>query len=445
MQSKLTYSRLTKTVAVIAVVMAMSACAQTVPVEQGTYTPQAKALDLGRVAFPGGKTMDFTVGIGSGAFHAKGDPANVFYTVTDRGPNIPCDETQKVVNVADLSLCGGDKAGKVFPIPSFVPTIYKIALNADHTFTVLETVTLKGTVGQPISGLSNPIQVSNTEKAFNADGLQMAFDAGGLDVEALVKLSDGTFWISEEYGPSVAHIAADGRILERWVPSGLEGDLKAAAYPVKGKLPSILKWRKLNRGVESLAISPDEKFLYFAMQSPLAHPNNDAYKTSDAVRLLKIAIATGDVVGEYVYPLDDPKSFVSDNAKKARKQNDVKISEMAALGNDRLLVLERISKTTKFYAVDLKSGKNFANTRWDADVTSPSVELMGVKGMMDKGVAPLTKKLVLDTDSIKGMPEKIEGIGVIDANTLMLINDSDFGIAGDSTVVVVTKVAAKMY
>lgn len=429
----------------VAVAMVASACAQTANLDQGNYSPKPMALSLGKVDFKDGHPLDLTIGIGSGATHFAGDPANVFYTVTDRGPNVKCDETQKTVGVADTALCMGDKKGKVFPTPAFSPTIFKIALNPDHSFTVLETINLKNTVGQPLSGLSNPLTVSNTEKAFSPEGRLIAFDAGGLDVEALAKMSDGTFWISEEYAPSLAHVAADGRVIERWVPAGLEDDLKDAGYPIKGSLPGIVKWRPLNRGIESIAVSPDQKSLYFAMQSPLANPDTKAYKASDALRIFKMDIASAEVVGEWVYPLDDPKSFKTDNAKKARKQNDVKVSEMAAIGQDRLLVLERISKTTKFYAVDLSSGSNIANTRWDAEIVSPSLEQTGVKGLSEKGVKALTKTLALNSDDREGMPEKIEGIGVVDAHTLMLINDNDFGILGDPTTVVVTHLEQPLF
>jgi len=430
---------------VLIAAIAMSACAQTSTLEQGVYTAQKHALDLGAVAFHGQKTMDFTVGIGSGAFHYKGDPDNVFYTVTDRGPNIKCSDVKKLLGADNAGLCGTDKKGKVFPMPGFAPSIYKIALNRDRSFTVLETVTLKNTIGQPISGVVNPLVTSNTENGYANMGEKLAFDSEGLDVESVVRLSDGTFWISDEYGPSIAHIAADGRILKRLVPTGLEKDLADARYPVMAKLPGILKWRKLNRGIESIAVSDDEKSLYFAMQSPLAYPDAKAYKTSNAVRLFKMDIASLEVVGEYIYPLDDPKSFAVDNAKKARKQSNVKISEMTALKGDRLLVLERISKTTKFYVVDLAKGRNIAGSKWDAEVVSPSLEQLKVEGMAKKGVPALAKTLVMNTDNRGGMPKKIEGIGLVDANTMMLINDNDFGIEGDGTAVVVVKLSTPLF
>lgn len=431
---------------VIAVALSLGACAQnTANLEQGFYFAEKQALELGAVGFHGGKTMDFSVGIGSGAFHYAGDPDNVFYTVTDRGPNIKCGDVKKLLGDANASLCGADKKGKVFPMPRFAPTIYKIALNKDRSFTVLETVTLKNTVGQPISGVVNPLTTSNTENGYANMGDKLAFDSEGLDVEAVVKLSDGTYWISDEYGPSIAHIAADGRVIERLVPQGLKGDLASARYPVKASLPGILKWRKLNRGIESIAVSKDEKSLFFAMQSPLAYPDAKAYKASNAVRLFKMDIASGDVVGEYIYPMDDPKSFDVDNATKVRKQSDVKISEMTALDGDRLLVLERISKTTKFYVVDLATGRNIAGSKWDAEVVSPSLEQLKVEGMAKKGVPALAKTLVLNTDNRGGMPKKIEGIGLVNAHTMMLINDNDFGIDGADTAVVVVKLSQPLF
>ncbi len=188
--------------------------------------------------------------------------------------------------------------------------------------------------------------------------------------------------------------------------------------------------RHLNRGIESIAVSPDEKFLYFAMQSPLDNPDSGAYKKATINRLFKFDLAKEAVIGEYAYPLDDPTTFAKDNAKKARKQTDVKVSEMAAVGPDQLLVLERISKTTKFYRVNL-TGATPVPARFDDPATSPSLEQ--VKDLAVAGVVPLKKTLVLDSDDLPGLPEKVEGMAIIDAHTMVLTNDNDFGIAGDNS------------
>lgn len=72
-------------------------------------------------------------------------------------------------------------------------------------------------------------------------------------------MADGGFRVSEENGPSPLHVAADGRILRRVVPQGTEDDFKGAHYPVDGGLPAVLAKRFLNRGLESLAITPDNR------------------------------------------------------------------------------------------------------------------------------------------------------------------------------------------
>ena len=48
----------------------------------------------------------------------------------------------------------------------------------------------------------------------DGEGHRLAPDPGGVDPEALVRLADGTFWVGEEYGPSLLRVAADGRILD---------------------------------------------------------------------------------------------------------------------------------------------------------------------------------------------------------------------------------------
>ena len=112
-----------------------------------------------------------------------------------------------------------------------------------------------------------------------------------------MRLSDGTFWIGEENAPSIAHFSADGRMIERHVPAGTEGEFAGAPYEIKGSLPAIIAKRQGNRGIEGLAISPDERFLYFIMQNPLANPDTAAYQQARNTRLFKLERATMKVRG----------------------------------------------------------------------------------------------------------------------------------------------------
>ena len=391
-------------------------------------------LKLGQVTFKSGKTLDLTVGIGSALFHMPGDPADEFYAVTDRGPNIDCSAAEKITGMTLADACAGDEKAKLFPRPDFVPSIVKVKLNGDGTFATTDWIPLKDAAGKPISGLSNPLKAAKTEAAYDKDGKQLPFDPNGLDTEGLVRLKDGTFWIGEEYGPSLVHVAADGKIIERLVPQGLEGDLAGATYPVTGALPSILMKRQLNRGIEGIAIAPDESALYAIVQNPLANPNADAYKNAVATRILKLDLASRQVVGEYVYTLDPFDTFKND--PKADKQSEVRISELTAVGVDKLIVLERIAKTTKLHAIDLAAATNILGTDWDKVATSPSLEQLAVGDLAGKGITPVTKKLWLDSADHPDLPEKVEGVAILDGNQLVLINDDDFGIEGAKTRIV---------
>ncbi len=61
--------------------------------------------------------------------------------------------------------------------------------------------------------------------------------------------------------------------------------------------PPISAKRQSNRGIESLAISPDERFLYVMMQSPLANPDTAAFRKARNTRLLKIERTSMQIVG----------------------------------------------------------------------------------------------------------------------------------------------------
>ncbi len=363
------------------------------------------------------KFLKFDIGIGSGAYHYKDDASNVFYTITDRGPNIKCKDSKKLL---DIKVC---EKGKIFPVANFTPTIYKIKLFKNY-YKVLQKIQIKDRDGNHVSGVSN----QNTENAYNIKGEKIPFDAQGIDPEALVKLSDGTFWIGEEYGASLLHVSKDGRILKRVVPSGFEANIKNANYEISSSLPQIISKRPLNRGIESIAISQDENFLYFSMQSPLANPDKKAYKSSNIVRMFKYNIKEDKITAEYLYKLDKATSFSLDSKKK---QNGVKISEMVCIGNDEFIILERMTKTTKFYKVKFKN--SVLDSKWDDIATSPSLEQSSnVKQIMNK-------ELVLDTSTLENMPKKIEGIAYVDENHWILINDNDFGIYKDKTYIVELK------
>ncbi len=370
---------------------------------------------LGSVTFPNGFTLNATWGLGSGATHKAGDDANTFYTLTDRGVNIKCKDDEKITG---MDIC---EKGKIFPFPSFTPSIIKFTIEGTDAV-VKKVIPLKDRYGTPISAISNPLS-NFTELAYDTKGNEIPYDPNGLDTESIAALSDGTFWLSDEYGPSLVHVAADGKIIKRLVPKGLEEELRCADYCVTGDLPEILKLRHPNRGIEAVAISKDEKTLYFMMQSPLDNPD---YGKTRNVRLFAMNIENPGDIKSYLYKLDLPDTFNKDNESKVRKQKDVKVSEMTVMEDGTLMILERISKTTKLYQVDLSKETPLDPAYLDISASPALEEMNDLRGVK--------KRKLFDTDLESGYPAKIEGIANLADHNYLLINDNDFGIEGDDTV-----------
>lgn len=105
-------------------------------------------------------------------------------------------------------------------------------------------------------------------------------------------MKDGTFWISDEYGPHIVHYDADGKQIERISPFGMDTG--------KRHLPTVLARRRANRGMEGLAITPDEKTLVGIMQSTLFNPSKKEISNKQLVRIVTFDIKTGSTK-QYAY------------------------------------------------------------------------------------------------------------------------------------------------
>lgn len=396
------------------------------------YNSDDTLLRMGQFRFGNGRTINLSVGIGSGAFHHPDDPANVIWTVGDRGPNLTCGDLKSIAHV-ELPICRENRNARIYLAPSYASSIYRVLLQDDGTFRVTDLITIKDRDGRPLNGLPNPLQTATTEAPFDGQGKPLTQDVHGIDAEALVRLVDGSFWIADENGPSITHVNADGRIITRYVPQGTAKDYEGARYDVVDSLPAILAKRQSNRGIESLAISPDERFLYVMMQSPLANPDTDAFRKARNTRLIKVERTSMQIVGEYVYVMDDPQSFRRDPSNSPA---DPRISEILAIGPDKLIVLERTEGTTKLYEIDLTSATNIHNTPWDDVATTPTLEQIDLK---EAAIEPVSKTLRFDSADYPAVAGKTEGLALLDNNALALINDDDFGISGAKTQIVVIR------
>ena len=245
-------------------------------------------------------------------------------------------------------------------------------------------------------------------------------------------LSDGSFFASEEYGPSLLKVSAQGEVLERWVPAGAEDAMATSEYVVRGALPAIAVTRRINRGFEALGISPDEQWLYVMFQSALTPGVETVWTGSAPVRIWKIDAVTGAVAAQHLYRFDAPETFLRDAARGVVTKGDLKIGDIFALGCDRLLVLERISHSTKIYEVRLTDLNAAALTNLEIDAR-PRIEDMGEVMFAASGMETLPKRLVFSSDSCVGLGPDIEGMVVLSPNELLLVSDNDFGVEGAET------------
>ncbi|HEX8301417.1 esterase-like activity of phytase family protein [Sphingomonas sp.] len=376
------------------------------------------------------RPLRITRGIGSGLARRSGDPEGVFWAVGDRGPNLKVKLAVGRLGLDHLAEHADSGSAKVMTSLHIGPAISELRIQGDQV-TLLRTLPLRGTGGAPISGLPPPFGLAEErEPAIALDGSLIAPDPSGADTEGIAVAPDGSFWIGEEYGPSLLRANADGTIEARLVPEGCVSWFEGATYPVRDTLPAITARRRLNRGFEALALSPDGGTLYFAFQSPLAHPDLCAHERACHIRLWAFDTASERVTGQFLYPLDAPDTFLRDSAAGDLDRSDIKVSEMLLLGPGTLLVLERGSRTTKIYAVELDAACALGAEHLDPD-TRPTVEQMSAN---DEFALPvLSKSLILSTDDFPQIDPDLEGMIQLSPRQLLLVNDNDFGTEGVET------------
>jgi hypothetical protein len=341
--------------------------------------------------------------VGSDLWHGTTDPRDEFWMLTDRGPN------------GQIKVDGMNR--RTFWVPDFTPMILKVKTEG-KTIRILETVAIVGQSGKPVTGLPNIKGVDETPYDYSAQEM-LPFNPSGLDTEGLVRTTAGDFWIAEEYSPSLLHVDRTGKVLKRYIPAGLK--LEGTDYPVAAVLPAIYTKRKINRGFEGLALSRDQQTLYAALQSPLLNPDKKIGEKSRNTRLIVFDIPSEKVTAEYVFRFDVAKDF-DPNPKTT--PDEMKLSGVAFINPTTLLVLERTDAVGKLYSVALNRATNILNTKWDDPKTVPSLEALADPATANLRVLP--KSLVLDLSSLEGMPEKIEGVALVDRDTIAVSNDNDF-------------------
>jgi hypothetical protein len=287
------------------------------------------------------------------------------------------------------------------------------------------TITLKRADGTTLTGLPHPnAQANRTEIPFTLGCAPLVQDPLGIDSEGLAFEKDGTFWVSDEYGPDVVHFDATGRTIEKLSPGA--------------GLPLALARRRANRGMEGLTIMPDGKTLVGLLQSPLDNPTAGGSSAGRSSRMARLVVI-------------DTRSGATKQFAVILDAANLLYSEIAALTPTTFLVLERdcnfplaggAGAIKKVYKVDIANATDISDPADGAgglliggntleEVTKAAADPYAT--LLANGITAATKSLVVDLlQAIPGYPhDKVEGLAVIDNFTLAISNDDDFGVGDD--------------
>lgn len=155
---------------------------------------------------------------------------------------------------------------------------------------------------------------------------------GNLDLEGIVVFPEG-FVVASETGPRILEIDREGR---------LRAELR---------VPAHLADARANMSLESLALSPSGRFLVTSTEEALERDGPIASASNGTrVRILKMD-RTGAEISEHAY-----------ETEPAATGGELGVSEITALSDDELLVLERgwakgIGNSARIFRVDLAEEK----------------------------------------------------------------------------------------
>ncbi|KAJ4424499.1 hypothetical protein N0V82_000823 [Gnomoniopsis sp. IMI 355080] len=238
-------------------------------------------------------------------------------------------------------------------------------------FTYFDTILFSGPDGQPTTGLDATGSGGLSYDGFpllpaatwRGDGFGDDLNNGSshthiaIDAEGLVTNSDGTFWVSDEYGPYVWLFDSNGTILSAIRPPEAIIPKRNGSDSFSADSPPVWEdqdeddvspadnptGRDNNHGFEGLSTSADGDTLYALLQAAANQEGGTSNQDEQNTRLVVYDVSdklNPVYIAEYVVPLP----FYDDYTAKASKNPKVAAqSELHALPNGQFFVLARDS------------------------------------------------------------------------------------------------------
>ena len=272
----------------------------------------------------------------------------------------------------------------------------------------IDTTTQKTTVLEGGFSLSDP----DRKLPFPLTRSDRRLTGADLDPESFQRMPDGTFWIGEEFGPSLVHVDATGKVLAP--PVQPDGVRSPDAWDLGGAAPTLAS----SKGFEGMAISPDGRTLF---------------------PMLEGAVTGDDPATRRIYSFDTRSGrYTGLQAKVRFEVPGDSLGDMVALDKNRFLILERdnnqgpTSQLKAVYLIDTRDR--------DDDGYADKRLLVNLMAMPDpQGVAG-TKGAFFTFPFVT-----IEQIAVLDDHHVLVGNDNNYpgsngrtaGVPDDNEYVVV--------
>lgn len=277
--------------------------------------------------------------------------------------------------------------------------------------TVADTTILSEADGTPFTALDTAAGAAGVRPATGSlPPLPQGYNGRiSIDAEGIARMPDGSFWVSDEYGPYIYKFSAAGvlqaaiRPPAAFIPQRNGADSFASNNPAPNQPapapvdPTV--GRQNNQGLEGLSLSPDGTTLFALLQSAARQDGGTGSASSIRfnTRLLAYDITgtTPVLKGEYVLQLPTTRTAAGATLVCAQ-------SEILAISSTQFLVLCRdagfghtypipTSTYRKILVYDISGATNIAGSKFDgpANPVAPN-------GVLDSSIKPALRTEFID-------------------------------------------------
>jgi len=215
------------------------------------------------------------------------------------------------------------------------------------------------------------------------------------DTESVRKDKNGNLWFGEEFGPFLVKADASGKVLKR------EVSLPGVMSPQNPYLGNATPTLGRSLGFEGMAINPAGDKLYTLLEGTV---------TGDAAKTLRI--------NEFSV---DTESYTGASWRYKLENDGTNIGDMTAINDHEFLVIERNGGTATTALAPFKKIYRIDVNRVDAAGNVAKTEVVDLMNIADPN------DLNRDGSTSFTFPYvTIESVLILDANTLLVINDNNY-------------------